>query len=63
MIVSVKDTDLGELEMPGKPVKFCGEEEEPLCSAPEVGEQNAQLYGALGIDSAAMERLHKEGVI
>lgn len=63
MIVSVKDPHLGELEMPGKPVKFANQEEDPLCAAPEVGEQNAQLYAALGIDSAAMERLQKEGVI
>ena len=63
MIVSVNDTDLGELEMPGKPVKFCGEEEEPLSAAPEIGAQNEQVYTSLGIDAAAMENLHREGVI
>lgn len=63
MIVTVKDSTLGDLEMPGKPVKFCNQEEEPLRTAPEVGEQNAQLYAALGIDSAKLEGLQKEGVI
>lgn len=63
MIVSVKDAELGDVEMPGKPVKFSGEEEEPLRAAPTVGEQNAQLYGALGMDVAALQRLQQEGVI
>ena len=63
MIVSVKDTELGELEMPGKPVKFCNQNEEPLAVAPTVGEQNEALYTALGLDSAAIDRLQKEGVI
>lgn len=63
MVVSVKDTELGELEMPGKPVKFAGQDEDPLCAAPQAGEQNAQLYAALGIDAAAMARLQQDGVI
>ncbi|WP_283675108.1 CaiB/BaiF CoA transferase family protein [Butyricicoccus sp. Marseille-Q5471] len=63
MIVSVEDTNLGELEMPGKPVKFVGQEEEPLRTAPGVGEQNEQLYAALGMDSAALQQLQHEGII
>lgn len=63
MIVSVEDTNLGELEMPGKPVKFVGQEEEPLRTAPGVGEQNEQLYAALGMDSAALRQLQHEGII
>ncbi|MCQ5128514.1 CoA transferase [Butyricicoccus faecihominis] len=63
MIVSVKDNDLGELEMPGKPVKFAEEQEEPLRAAPAIGEQNAQLYSALGIDAAALTKLQQQGVV
>ena len=63
MIVSVKDAELGELEMPGRPVKFCNQDEEPLASAPTVGAQNEALYTALGLDRAAMDRLQQEGVI
>ena len=63
MIVSVEDTNLGELEMPGRPVKFVGQEEEPLRTAPGVGEQNEQLYAALGMDSAALRQLQHEGII
>lgn len=63
MVVSVEDANLGELEMPGKPVKFVGQEEEPLRTAPGVGEQNEQLYAALGMDSAALRQLQHEGII
>ena len=64
MIQSVQDKVLGNLEMPGRPVKFCGyETEAPLSPAPAVGEQNALLYGALGLDSAAQQRLQQQGVI
>lgn len=63
MIVSVKDASVGELEMPGKPVKFAGEEEDPLCAAPQAGEQNVPLYTALGMDAEAIHRLQKEGII
>ena len=63
MIVSVNDTELGALEMPGRPVKFAGEQEDDLCAAPAVGAHNAQIYGALGMDAAALERLQAEGVI
>lgn len=60
MIVSLDDAAIGELEMPGKPVKFCNEEEEPLRPAPGVGENNAEIYGALNVD---MDRLKEAGVI
>ena len=63
MIVSVNDTELGALEMPGRPVKFAGEQEDDLCAAPAVGAHNAQIYGALGMDAAALEHLQAEGVI
>lgn len=63
MVVSVNDTNLGELEMPGKPVKFVNQDEEPLRKAPDAGEQNEQLYADLGINTAKLEQLQCEGVI
>ena len=63
MIVSLEDSDVGTLEMPGKPVKFAGEEEEPVQAAPEIGEHNAQIYADLAIDSGELERLRTKGVI
>ena len=63
MIVTVEDAGVGNLEMPGRPVKFVGEEEEPLGPAPGLGEHNAEVYGALSIDAAKLEHLQREGVI
>lgn len=63
MIVSVDDAELGAVEMPGKPVKFAGQDEEELRAAPVVGEQNKELYAALGLDLSAQAALHEQGVI
>lgn len=63
MIVTVEDADVGKLTMPGRPVKFVCEPEDALHAAPVLGEHNAEIYGALAIDSAELERLRGEGVI
>lgn len=63
MMVTLKDADIGSLMMPGRPVKFAGEPEEALHAAPRLGEHNAEIFGALAIDSEKWERLQKEGVI
>jgi crotonobetainyl-CoA:carnitine CoA-transferase CaiB-like acyl-CoA transferase len=47
MIVTVEDTELGELEMPGIPVKFVGEAEKKVHKAPALGEHNAEILGSL----------------
>lgn len=63
MLITVDDADLGKINMPGRPVKFVGEKEEPFHKAPGLGEHNAEIFAALGIDSAKMEQLQSEGVI
>jgi len=63
MIVTVEDADIGKLEMPGRPVKFVGEAEEPLGAAPGLGEHNAEIYGAFAIDTLNLEHLQREGII
>jgi len=63
MIVTVEDDSAGSFEMPGRPVKFVGEAEEPLHKAPDLGEHNAEIYGALAIDPIKLEQLKREGVI
>lgn len=63
MIAYVEDISAGRLKMPGRPVKFAGETEKALCSAPGLGEHNAEIYGSLGIDSVNFGRLKKKGVI
>ncbi len=63
MVVTVEDANLGKLEMPGRPIKFVGEAEEALRAAPALGEHNAEIYGALAIDSVKLEHLQREGVL
>ena len=63
MIVTVEDKSMGKLEMPGRPVKFAGEAEDALRGAPSLGEHNAEIYNALAIDSIALDKLQREGVI
>lgn len=63
MIVTMEDTDIGKLEMPGRPIKFVGEEEETMHTAPNLGEHNAEIYHAFEINAMKLERLHQEGVI
>jgi crotonobetainyl-CoA:carnitine CoA-transferase CaiB-like acyl-CoA transferase len=52
MIVAAEDAILGRLEMPGRPIKFVGETEDALQAAPGLGEHNAEIFGALAVDSA-----------
>ncbi len=52
MIQTVDTHDIGALEMPGRPIKFLGETETPLLGAPVLGANNADVYGALGLDAA-----------
>lgn len=63
MIVSVEDAGVGALEMPGRPVKFAGQVELPLASAPELGAQNEEIYAAAGVDGETLARLRREGVV
>lgn len=63
MIVTVEDPDLGALEMPGRPVKFAGQEETPLCSAPELGAQNEEIYTAAGVDRGTLDRMRRNGMV
>lgn len=63
MIVSVEDPAIGSLDMPGRPVKFVGEVEEPLLAAPELGEHNDEIFRSLAMDADKLEQLKQEGVI
>lgn len=55
MIVTMEDAQLGKLEMPGRPVKFVNETEEDFDPAPELGQHNAEIYGALKADVKALQ--------
>ena len=63
MLVAVEDKGLGALAMPGRPVKFAGEDETPIASAPLLGEHTAEILGALGCGAEKLARLQAQGVI
>lgn len=63
MIITVEDANVGKLEMPGRPVKFVGEKEDAMQTAPDLGEHNNEIYGAVAVDSKELEHLQREGVI
>lgn len=62
MIVTMEGTELGDLKMPGKPVKFVGEDEEAVKPAPALGQNNAEIFGAI-MDASEIEALKAKGVI
>ena len=62
MLVTVADKEIGDIAMPGKPIKYAGMEEEPLVPAPLLGEHNEAVFGALGLGNE-LAGLRQRGVI
>jgi CoA:oxalate CoA-transferase len=54
---------LGEIVLHGNPLHLSGAAPRARALAPALGADNAAVYGALGLDSADLERLSREGVI
>ena len=54
---------LGEVLFHGNPLQFEGAEPRERALAPELGADNAEVYGELGIDADELERLARERVI
>ena len=53
---------LGEVVFHGNALRFAGAEPRSRALAPELGEGNAEIFGALGIDAAAQRELAAKGV-
>lgn len=63
MIRHVSDPILGEMMVPGNPLRF-SEQPDPLeLTAPLLGEHNDLILGELGYDSASVARLTEAGVL
>ena len=65
MIVNVDDMQAGSLKIAGNPIKMTTiQEESQRKPAPEIGENNEEIYQQLlGFDKSTLEQLKKEGVI
>ena len=53
----------GDLELLSAPVIIDGTRPKAATAPPELGQDNARIYDALGVDAAALETLKAEGVI
>jgi formyl-CoA transferase len=53
----------GRLTLHGSALRFPGTEKQPYSCSPGYGHDNAEIYGALGLDEAAIARLRDEGTI
>jgi 2-methylfumaryl-CoA isomerase len=64
MFSMVEQPDVGRYLMPGLPLVFGTEPQEPARPAPRLGEHTDEiLMGVLGLDSAEVGRLHDSGVV
>jgi formyl-CoA transferase len=62
MIVPVEHPVRGAFMMPGNPIQL-SDSPTTVTRAPLLGEHNADVYGALGLDAAGLDGLKREGVI
>ncbi|MDH4146285.1 MAG: CoA transferase [Acidimicrobiia bacterium] len=64
LVVRVPDPILGEVAVPGMPIKFGDHPEREPVRAPLLGEHNAAVLGELlGYDADEVARLHADGVL
>jgi crotonobetainyl-CoA:carnitine CoA-transferase CaiB-like acyl-CoA transferase len=55
--------DLGEIVFHGNPLRFSGAEPRRLPLAPDLGADNAAVYGEIGVTAADLARLAERGVV
>jgi len=63
MVRTVTDPVLGELAMPGNPLRLSTQPEPLELVAPRLGEHNAEVLAELGYDQAGMAELESAGVL
>jgi len=64
MVVHLRYPGLGDLPVPGLPIKLSASPASIDFAAPKLGEHNQEIYGKLlGMDQDNIERLKREGII
>jgi crotonobetainyl-CoA:carnitine CoA-transferase CaiB-like acyl-CoA transferase len=63
MVRMVTDPLLGEMRVPGNPMRFSVMPEPLELVAPMLGEHNAEVLGSMGYSAADVERLTSSGVL
>ena len=59
----VPDPILGEIAIPGNPLRFSGQPEDLDLTAPLLGQHNAEVLAEIGYDAAAVAALVTAGVL
>ncbi len=62
-LMDVEDPAIGRVKMPAPVPRLSETPARVPRPAPEVGEHNAEIYGQLGLDAAALDELRTEGII
>ena len=63
MVTSVDDSVLGPVKMPNVVPRFSATPGAIRSTGPELGEHNAEIYGALGLSAEEIQALKSDGVI
>ena len=62
-IVEIDHPELGPLKYLGAPFKLPESPGGPSQPAPLLGQHNAAIYGELGVETASISELHKQGIL
>jgi crotonobetainyl-CoA:carnitine CoA-transferase CaiB-like acyl-CoA transferase len=62
-IATVEHPELGPVRMANTPFRLSRTPPAIRWTGPAVGEHNGEVYGAIGIDAAGLEKLHADGVV
>ncbi len=62
-VATVDDPDLGPVRMANTPFRLTRTPPAIRWAGPAMGAHNAEVYGALGVDEAELEKLHADGVV